>query len=149
MELHAVEFLQQIIRKLDVGLVDFIDQQHHPLCVVKRFPQLAAPNVMPHIVNTRITQLRIAQSTHRVVFVQALLRLGGRLHVPGQQGRAKRVGHFLREHGLARPRFSLDQQRPLQGDGRVHRQLQGLGGDITLSTLELHWRPRRVGMKQA
>src|SRR3546814_4584639 len=28
MELHAVEFLQQVIRKLDVGLVDLVDQQH-------------------------------------------------------------------------------------------------------------------------
>jgi hypothetical protein len=31
MELHPVEFLQQVVRKLDVGLVDLVDQQDGPL----------------------------------------------------------------------------------------------------------------------
>ena len=29
-ELHAVELEQQVVRKLDVGLVDLVDQQHRP-----------------------------------------------------------------------------------------------------------------------
>jgi hypothetical protein len=27
-EFHAVEFLQQVVGELDVGLVDLVDQQH-------------------------------------------------------------------------------------------------------------------------
>jgi hypothetical protein len=30
-ELHAIEFLQQVVRKLDISLVDLVDQQHRPL----------------------------------------------------------------------------------------------------------------------
>ena len=32
MELHAVELVQQVVGKLDVGLVDLVDQQHRALC---------------------------------------------------------------------------------------------------------------------
>jgi hypothetical protein len=31
-EAHAIEFLQQVVRKLDVGLVDLVDQQHGQSC---------------------------------------------------------------------------------------------------------------------
>ena len=34
-ELHAVEFEQEIVGKLDVGLVDLVDQQHRPLVGAK------------------------------------------------------------------------------------------------------------------
>ena len=29
-ELHAIELQQQVVRELDVGLVDLVDQQHRP-----------------------------------------------------------------------------------------------------------------------
>ena len=29
-ELHPIEFLQEVVRELDVGLVDLVDQQHRP-----------------------------------------------------------------------------------------------------------------------
>jgi hypothetical protein len=35
MELHPVEFLQQVIRELDVGLVDLVNEQYGPLSAVK------------------------------------------------------------------------------------------------------------------
>jgi hypothetical protein len=40
-ELHAVELLQEVVRELDVGLVDLVDQQHRG-ARRERFPQLAA-----------------------------------------------------------------------------------------------------------
>ena len=37
-ELHAIEFLQQVVRELDVGLVDLVDQQHRALVGDERLP---------------------------------------------------------------------------------------------------------------
>jgi hypothetical protein len=85
-----------------------------------------------------VAQLRVAQTADRVVLVQALMGLGGGLDVPGDQLGAERFGQLLGEHGLAGARFALDQQRPLQGDGGVDRQLQVIGGDVGLGAFELH-----------
>ncbi len=30
-ELHAIEFLQQVVGKLDIGLVDLVDEEHRTL----------------------------------------------------------------------------------------------------------------------
>jgi hypothetical protein len=37
------------------------------------------------VLDARVAELRVAQARHRVVFVQALLRLGGGLDVPLEQ----------------------------------------------------------------
>ena len=37
-ELHAVEFEQEVVRELDIGLVDLVDQQHRPLARARRRP---------------------------------------------------------------------------------------------------------------
>ncbi len=50
-ELHAVELAQQVVGKLDVGLVDLVDQQHHLLIGIKRLPQLAALDVVADVVD--------------------------------------------------------------------------------------------------
>ncbi|MNE34202.1 hypothetical protein D3C80_1279140 [compost metagenome] len=83
-------------------------------------------------------QLGIAQAAHRVVLVEALVSLGGRLDVPGDQPGAQRLGQLLGEQGLAGARLALDQQRALQGDGGVDRQLEVVGGDVGLGAFELH-----------
>src|SRR3546814_11727663 len=62
MELHAVEFLQQVIRKLDVGLVDLVDQQHGQGGGGEGFPQLAAPAVIGAVVNALVAQLDVAKA---------------------------------------------------------------------------------------
>ncbi|MNG06084.1 hypothetical protein D3C84_893060 [compost metagenome] len=137
-ELHLVEFLQQVVREFDVGLVDFVDQQDHPLFGFEGFPELALFQVVANVVDLFRAELRIAQAADRVVLVQALVGLGGGFDVPGDQLGAKGFGQLLGEHGLAGARFALDQQRPLQGDGGVDRQLQVIGGDVGLGAFELH-----------
>ena len=62
-----------------------------------------------------IAELAIAQARHRVVFVQALLRLGGRFDVPFDQRRAERLGDLERQDGLAGARLALDEQGAPQG----------------------------------
>ena len=86
----------------------------------------------------RVAELAVAQARHRVVFVQALLRLGGGLDVPGQKRRAERLGDFLRQHGLAGAGLALDQQRALEHDRGVDGDLEVVGGDIVLGAGKFH-----------
>ena len=86
-ELHAIEFLQQVVGELDVGLVDLVDQQHGALVGDERVPQLAALDVVADVGDALVAELAIAQARDRVVFVKALQRLGGRLDVPLDQRR--------------------------------------------------------------
>jgi hypothetical protein len=58
--------------------------------------------------------------------------------MPGQKRRADRCRDFLGEHGLARAGLALDQQRPLEHDRSVHRDLEVLGGDVILGTGKFH-----------
>jgi hypothetical protein len=83
-------------------------------------------------------ELAVAQAADRVVFVQALLRLGGALDVPLQQRHVQRLRHFFGQHGLAGAGLALDQQRALERDGGVDGQHQVLGGDVVFGALEFH-----------
>ena len=100
-ELHAIEFLQQVVGKLDVRLVDLVDQQHRPLVGGEGLPQLAAFDVVADVLDPRVAELAVAQPRDRIVFVQPLQRLGGRLDVPLDERRAERFGDLDRQHGLA------------------------------------------------
>ena len=129
-ELHAVELAQQVVGKLDVGLVDLVDQHHRGRSGLERLPQRPALDVVGDVVHARVAELRIAQTRHRVVLVQALLRLAGGLDVPLEQRPAERARHFDRQHRLAGAGLALDQQRALQRDGGVDRHHQIFGGDV-------------------
>jgi hypothetical protein len=120
-ELHLVEFLQQVVGELDVGLVDLVDQQDHALVGLERLPQLAFLDVVANVVNLVRVELRVTQAADRIVFVQALVRLGGGLDMPGDQPGAEGVGQLFGKHGLAGAWLTLDQQRALQGNGGVDR----------------------------
>ena len=74
-KLHAIEFEQQIVGKLDVGLVDFIDQEHWSLRAGEGLPQLAAPDVIRDVADAWIAKLAVAQARHGVVFIKSLLGL--------------------------------------------------------------------------
>ncbi len=139
-ELHAVEFEQQIVGEFDVGLVDLVDQQHRPLARDESLPQLAAADVVADVGDARVAELRIAQARDGVVFVEPLLGAGRRLDVPGDQRRAERVGDLLGEQRLAGAGLALDQQRPLEADRRIDRGLQFVAGDIGRRALKTHRR---------
>ena len=129
-EFHAIELLQEVVRELDVGLVDLVDQQHGALGGLERLPELALLDVVAHVLHPLVAQLAVPQAGDGVVFVQTLMGLGGGLDVPGQQGGIEGLGHFIGQHGLAGAGLALDQQRPLQRDGGVHRHLQVAGRDV-------------------
>jgi hypothetical protein len=119
---HAIQFEQQVVREFDVCFIDFVDQQHTLLVAVERIPELALFDVVANVLHFFVAELRIAQARHRIVFVQALLSLGGGFDMPGQQRLAERQGNFFGQQRFAGAGFALDQQRPLQRDGRIDGQ---------------------------
>ncbi len=135
-EFHAVEFLQQVVGELDIRLVDLVDQQHDRRIGREGVPQFAALDVVADVVDLVIAKLPVAQARDRVIFVEALRRLGGRLDVPLDQRQPQRPCHFLRQHRLAGPRLPLHQQRPLQRDRGIDRDLQVTGRDIAVGGCE-------------
>ena len=144
-ELHLVEFAQQVIGKLDVGLVDLVDQQHRPLLALEGLPQLALDDVVANVLDPRITQLRVAQARHRVVLVKAVLRLGGRLDGPVDERCIHGLRDLARQLRLPGAGLALDQQRPLQGDRRIDGHHQIVCRDVGIGAGKTHGKtPRRL-----
>ena len=85
-----------------------------------------------------VAKLRVAQARDRVIFVKALLRLGGRLDVPFDHRRAERPGDLAGKHRLSGPGLALHQQWPLENDRGVDRGPQVVGGHIVTGTFEAH-----------
>src|SRR5262249_25696087 len=133
-------FLQQVIGKLDVGLVDLIDQQHGALAHGERLPQLALADVVADVGDARVTKLAIAQAAYRVVFVKALQRLGRRFDVPLNERGLDCLGDLDGKHRLAGAGLALDEQGSLERDGGVDCDLEIFSGDVGFGALELHWR---------
>ena len=61
-KLHAIDFLQQVVGKLDICLVDFIDQQYNTLFSFEGLPKLAFLNIVCNVIDAIVTKLRIAQA---------------------------------------------------------------------------------------
>ena len=137
-ELHPVEFVQKVVRKLDVGLVDFVDQDDSGIGTFEGLPQHAGLDVIADVRNFCVTELRIAQSRYGVVFVQALLRFGRGLDVPLEKRTLQRARHLEGKQRLAGTRLALDQKRPLERQRRIDRQHQVGRGDIAVGSLEAH-----------
>jgi hypothetical protein len=82
--------------------------------------------------------LAVAQPRDRIVFVESLQRFGGRFNVPLDQRRGERFGDLDRQHGFAGAGLALDEERTLQRDRGINRDLEIVGGDVTAGTLETH-----------
>src|SRR3546814_3817487 len=67
MEGHAIEFLEQIVREFDVGLVDLVDQQHGELGRGEGLPQFALADVIADVVDALFAELAVAQACDRVI----------------------------------------------------------------------------------
>ncbi|KIU01534.1 hypothetical protein QU38_01130, partial [Staphylococcus aureus] len=66
-EFHPIELLEQVVRKLDIGLVDLVDQQHRQFGRSERLPQLALADIVGDLVDARIAELAVAQAGDRVI----------------------------------------------------------------------------------
>jgi hypothetical protein len=105
----------------------------------------AALDVIADVLDPRVAQLAVAQPRHRIVFIKALQRLGGRFDVPFDQRRAQRLGDFQRQDGFAGPRFPLYQEGALERDCGVNRNFQIIGGDVAAGAFKTHETPSGGG----
>ena len=112
-ELHPVEFLQQVVGELDVGLVDLVDQQDRADRGGKGFPQLALLQIVAHVMNALLAQLAVAQSADGVIFIKSVMGLGRGFDVPGDQRRVEGLGDLIGQDRLACAGLALDQQGTL------------------------------------
>src|SRR5262249_34578218 len=69
---------------------------------------------------------------------ESLQRLGSRFDVPLDQWSAQTLGNLEREHGLAGPGLAFDQQRALERDGGIDRDLKVVGCDVGAGSFETH-----------
>jgi hypothetical protein len=137
-ELHPVELAQEVIGKLDVSLVDLVDEDNGRRLAFERLPKHAALDVVADIPDAAVAQLRIAQAGDGVVFVKSLLRFRRRLDVPLVERSAERAGDLLGKERLARTRLPFDQQRAREGERRVDRELQVVGRNVRRRSFEPH-----------
>ena len=61
-EFHAIEFLQQVVGELDVGLVDLVDEQNGAAVHDERLPELALLDVVADVLDALVTELAVAQA---------------------------------------------------------------------------------------
>ena len=132
----AAEFLQEIVGELDIGLVNFVDQQDGQLRSREGFPQLALLDVIADVVNTLVTQLAITKTGNRIIFVQPLLRFGRAFHVPFDQRRVDRFGNLVRQYRFTGARFTFYQQRATQGHRSVDGHFEIVSRNVVLCALE-------------
>ena len=103
---------------------------------LERLPQLPRHDVVGDIVDALVAELAVAQARHRIVLVEALLRLRRRFDMPGDQVSGDAARDLVGEDSLAGARFALDEQRALECDRGVDRDLQVLRRHIGVGALE-------------
>ena len=94
--------------KLLVTAIDLVDQQHVALAGGEDAAERAELDVAADIGDVAGAEAAVVEALHRVVHVQPVGGLGGRLDVPGQHGHLQSLGDVSGQHRLAGPRLALD-----------------------------------------
>jgi hypothetical protein len=129
-EAHLVELAQKIVRKLDVRLVDLVDEDDLPLLGRERLPERSILDVAPDVGDVTVAEAAVVQTLHGVVDVETVDRLARRLDVPLDERHPETLGDVPCEHRLPRAGLALDQERALKRDRAVDRVHQGTGCDV-------------------
>ena len=75
-KMHLVELIEQVVGKLDIGFINFVDEHHH-LCVRrKRLPETAEPDIAFNVRHITIAKAGIVKALHRIVDIQPVFGLG-------------------------------------------------------------------------
>jgi len=120
-ELHLVQDIEHVILEVGIGLVDLVDQQHHPLVGHEGLADLAHADVFRDVADLagRIAETAVVQTGQGIVLVEGIDQLHARLDVQHQQRHPQALGDGVGQHGLAGARLSLEQERHLQCHGDV------------------------------
>ncbi len=76
-EAHLVELEQEVVRELEVGLVDLVDEQHLPLVRREGAPERPEPDVVPDVRDVAGAEAAVVEPLDGVVDVEAVGGLGG------------------------------------------------------------------------
>ena len=76
-KIHLIEFVKQIVGKLDVGLVNFVDEQHHLFVCSKRLSQTSESDIAFNVRHLAIAKTRIVEALHGIVDIQSVFGLRG------------------------------------------------------------------------
>ena len=81
-EAHAVELVEQVVRELEVGLVDLVDEEDDALARRERAPERPELDVAADVLHVAVAEARVVEALHGVVDVEAVLRARRRLDGP-------------------------------------------------------------------
>src|SRR5271165_5515252 len=135
-ELHAIEFEEQIVGEFDICLVDLVDQKHRGLGGFERLPQLARHDIVRDVVHPLVPELAVAKPGDGVVFVESLLRLSRRFNMPSDQVLADPTRDLMGQNSFAGTGLAFDEERALECDRGVDRDAQILRRYVTVRALE-------------
>src|SRR5439155_6243268 len=113
------ELAEQVVRELEVRLVDLVDQEDDALRCREGAAEGAELDVAADVRDVARAEAAVVEPLNRVVDVEPLDRLARRLDVPLDDWHAEPLGDVTREDGLAGPRLALQQQRTAERDPAV------------------------------
>ncbi len=117
-EAHLVELAQQVVRELEVGLVDLVDQEDLARRRRERLPERPELDVAPDVGDVAAAEAAVVQALDGVVDVETVGGLRRRLDVPGEHRHAEAFGDVTGEQRLARAGLALDAARGVRGRPR-------------------------------
>src|SRR5436309_3784328 len=110
---HLVELVQQVVGKLQIGLIDLVYEQHDLLLGGERFSQLSQSDVLLDVGYVPVMESRIVQALDGVIDIEPFAGFGSRFDVPRDQPQTDVFRDDAREPRFASPRLSFQQERPL------------------------------------
>ena len=148
-ELVLFQHVQQVVLHIRFGLVDLVQQQHHPGIGTKGATDGTPDHVVEegaHIAAALAgPEAGIVQAQHRVLHIAGLLALDGRLGAQHLQLQTQGPRDLEGQLGLAGAGLTGQQQGFLHGNRHVHDRGQLLGQIVLFASLEFHKRlPRKV-----
>ena len=75
-KIHLVEFIEQVVGKLDIGFINFVDEHDHLFVHRKRLPETAETDITFNVRHITIAKARIVEALHRIVDVQPVFGFG-------------------------------------------------------------------------
>jgi hypothetical protein len=117
-EAHPIELVEQIVRELDVGLVDLVDEQHDALLRRRRPAERAQLDVAADVLDVPVAEARVVEALDRVVDVEAVLARVVDFTCQVRSGKPQGFGDGLGEERLARAGLAPHEQRLLRARAR-------------------------------
>jgi hypothetical protein len=124
-ELLLVKLVQQVVGKIDVSLVDLVDEHYRLALTAQRLAEWAERKIRREFLCPLAMQLCILQAANHVQGTKSVARSRGRSDVPAVEVLVGVEPEFVDDGGgerrLATARCALDEQRPVQGQRDIYR----------------------------